>query len=196
MDDDNAFLVGGDELFDHPRFKNHYEFMRTKYTPDSSKPVAIFLSCSKHKPYYKSPYRRVFNSMLKKNLNIWDKIKIYTISEPAILVPEELDDTEVTKYDFPPANLQTNGKEIFIERLATILPKYIHAHETIFYILPKHHRSIFEASLNKIIEDKVDAKIDKTLIAAKITYAPPLTYNIPKAKTIIARTLKLKLESE
>ena len=152
------------------------------------------MSCSKHKPFYKSPYRRVFNSMIKKNLKIRENSQIYTISEPAILVPEELDDTNITQYDFPPANLQEEGRNIFIERLANVLPKYLLAHEQMFYVLPKHHRSIFEASINKILEDNINNKIDKTLIASRVKYAPPLTYNLPKAKVIIAQTLDIQLE--
>ena len=194
MDSENAFLIGGDELFDHPRFIRHYEFIRKDYSPDISKPVAFFLSCSKHKPYYKSPYRRVFNSMISKNLNIREQVKIYTISEPAIVVPEELDDTAVTQYDFPPTNMQAKGKRIFIERLANVLPKFLLAHQHIFYILPKHHRGIFEASINKILENNINNKIDKTLIASRVKYAPPLTYNLPKAKVIIAQTLDILLD--
>lgn len=193
MVDESKFLIGGDELFHHPRFIKHYEFMLKQYVPNN-KPVAFFLSCSKHKPFYKSPYRRVFNAMITKNLNIRDISHVYTVSEPAILVPEEFDDTDVSQYDFPPAAMQAEGKEIFIERLATVLPKHILAHEKIFYILPKHHRGIFEAALERITEINHHKKISKTLIASRIKYAPPLTYNLPKAKAIIAQTLDLHLE--
>lgn len=194
MVDENTYLIGGDELFHHPRFVKHYEYMLSEYSPNSTKPIAFFMSCSKHKPFYKSPYRRVFNSMIKKNLNIREKSQIYTISEPAILVPEELDDTNITQYDFPPKNMLEEGKQIFIERLAKVLPKCLLAHEYIFYILPKHHRGIFEASLNKILENNINIKIDKTLIASRVKYAPPLTYNLPKAKAVIAQTLDISLD--
>ncbi len=193
MEDENEYLIGGDELFHHPRFITHYEFMLKSYEPNN-KPVAFFMSCSKHKPFYKSPYRRVFNAMIDKKLNIREISTIYTISEPAILIPEEFDDTNITKYDFPPAAMQAEGKRIFIERLATVLPKHLLAHKKIFYILPKHHRGIFEAALKKISEDTTQKKIDKTLIASRIKYAPPLTYNLPKAKAIIAQTLDLQIE--
>lgn len=193
MVDENEYLIGGDELFHHPRFVKHYKFMLEQYIPNN-KPIAFFMSCSKHKPFYKSPYRRVFNAMIDKKLNIRERSQIYTISEPAILIPEEFDDTDITKYDFPPVAMQAEGKKIFIERLATVLPKHLLAHEKIFYILPKHHRGIFEASLKIIAEDTAQEKINETLIASRIKYAPPLTYNLPKAKAIIAQTLDLQIE--
>jgi predicted RNA-binding protein len=148
MDSSDEFLIGGDELFNNPRFINHYKYMLEDYIPPIDKPIALFLSCSKHKPYYKSPYRRVFNAMIEKKIGIKDLSQIYTISEPAILVPEELDDTSVTKYDFPPEKLQSKGKEIFIERLVEILPKILKSHKISFYILPKHHKVIFEDAFN------------------------------------------------
>ncbi len=193
MVDESEYLIGGDELFHHTRFTKHFEFMLENYKPNN-KPVAFFMSCSKHKPFYKSPYRRVFNAMIEKKLNIRKISQIYTVSEPAILIPEELDDTNITRYDFPPAAMQTEGRRIFIERLAAVLPKHLLAHEKIFYILPKHHRGIFEASLKIIAEDTTTNTIDKTLIASRIKYAPPLTYNLPKAKAIIVQTLDLQIE--
>ena len=188
MDIDEEFLIGGDELFHNPRFVDHYEFIINDYIPRYEKPIAFFMSCSKHKPYYKSPYRRVFNSMLEKNLDIRDLSQIYTISEPAILVPEEFDDTLVTKYDFPPDKLGNEGKDIFINRLAIVLPKLIKAHKFIFYILPKHHRSIFETALEITLSN--DEQVNHMNSISRIVYAPPLTYNLPKARKIIEETLE------
>ncbi|MFW9922341.1 MAG: DUF5591 domain-containing protein [Candidatus Thorarchaeota archaeon] len=189
MNKDSEFLIGGDELFDVPRFVNHHDFMLKSYIPIKEKQYSFFLSCSKYKPYYKSPYRRLFYSMLSKNLDIRDKSQIYTVSEPAIIVPEELDDTNITAYDFPPENLTDKGKEIFILRLSNILPKLILAHEHSFYVLPRHHRAIFEQALERIYTNHMIPDLDKTLIISRVTYAPPLTYNLPKAKMIISETL-------
>jgi predicted RNA-binding protein len=111
--DEVDFLIGGDELFHHPRFEKHYSFMKEDYSPPNDKPIAFFMSCSKHKPFYKSPYRRVFYAMLKK-LQIKDISQIYTVSEPAILVPEELDGSPVSMYDFPPEHLGKKGRELFV----------------------------------------------------------------------------------
>lgn len=184
MDSSDEFLVGGEELFNNPRFVNHFNYMLKEYIPPTDKPIALFLSCSKHKPYYKSPYRRVFNAMIEKKLQIRDLTQIYTISEPAIIVPEEMDDTNITKYDFPPDKLLIEGKKTFIERLVKILPKILRAHKISFYILPKHHREIFECALSKIPE-----KSKNDLMKKQIIYAPPLTYNLPKARKIIEDVL-------
>ena len=187
MNSFDEFLTGGDELFDNPRFVNHFNYMLKEYIPPIDKPIALFLSCSKYKPYYKSPYRRVFNAMIEKKLQIRDLSQIYTISEPAIIIPEELDDTNITHYDFPPDKLQKYGREIFIDRLVEILPKIFRVHKISFYILPKHHREIFENALKKILQ-----KNKYNLIEKQIIYAPPLTYNLPKARKIIEDALKNK----
>ena len=187
---DDEFLIGGDELFNNPRYVKHYHYMKNDYFPNIEKPISFFLSCSKHKPYYKSPYRRVFYSMLSKNLQIKDISQIYTISEPAIVVPEELDGTNITHYDFPPEKLTIKGQRIFIERLSNILPKLLIAHKHSFYILPKHHRTIFEKALEVIKQGNVLSDKQKEIILSRVKYAPPLTYNLPKAKEIIINTLK------
>lgn len=185
MDPSNEFLTGGDELFNNPRFVMHFNYMLNDYIPPTDKPIAIFLSCSKYKPYYKSPYRRVFNAMIEKKLKIRDLSHIYTVSEPAIIIPEEMDDTNITKYDFPPNKLQKYGKEIFIDRLIKILPKIFRVHKISFYILPKHHREIFEGALKEILKNNKN-----NLKKKQIIYAPPLTYNMPKARKIIEDALK------
>ncbi|NHJ33602.1 MAG: hypothetical protein FK732_12145 [Asgard group archaeon] len=190
MDISNDFLVGGDELFQEPRFVKHYNFMIEDYIPNFEKPIAFFLSCSKHKPYNKSPYRRVFHAMLKKKLSIRDLSQIYTVSEPAIIVPEELDDTNITRYEFPPNEMKEEGRIIFIDRLSILLPKLIHAHKYSFYILPKHHRGIFEQALKIILKNKKESKLTEKKLSSKVKYAPPLTYNLPKVKEIVETTLK------
>jgi len=190
MEVSDDFLIGGDELFHEPRFVNHYTFMINDYIPNIEKPIAFFLSCSKHKPYNKSPYRRVFHAMLNKKLALRDLSQIYTVSEPAIIVPEELDDTNITKYEFPPNKLKEKGRIIFIERLSILLPKLIHAHKYSFYILPKHHREIFEKALKIIVENENKSKLTEKLLSSKVKYAPPLTYNLPKVREIVEITLK------
>ncbi len=190
MDASGDFLIGGDELFQEPRFVKHYKFMIEDYIPNVEKPIAFFLSCSKHKPYNKSPYRRVFQAMLNKKLSIRDLSQIYTVSEPAIIVPEELDDTNITKYDFPPNEMKEEGRNIFIERLSILLPKLIHAHKYSFYILPKHHRGIFEQAIKNIIQNKKQSKLTENMLSSKVKYAPPVTYNLPKVREIVERTLK------
>ena len=190
MDASDDFLIGGDELFQEPRFVKHYKFMIEDYIPNVEKPIAFFLSCSKHKPYNKSPYRRVFHAMLNKKLSIRDLSQIYTVSEPAIIVPEELDDTNITKYDFPPNEMKEEGRNIFIERLSILLPKLIQAHKYSFYILPKHHRGIFEQALKNIIQNKKQSKLTENMLSSKVKYAPPVTYNLPKVREIVERTLK------
>ncbi|NPE08182.1 MAG: DUF5591 domain-containing protein [Asgard group archaeon] len=190
MNTSDDFLIGGDELFQEPRFVKHYRFMIDDYIPNVEKPIAFFLSCSKHKPYNKSPYRRVFHAMLNKKLSIKDLSQIYTVSEPAIIIPEEFDDTNITKYDFPPNEMKKEGRSIFIERLSVILPKLIHAHKYSFYVLPKHHRKIFEQALEKIQQNKKQSKLSEKLLSSKVKYAPPLTYNLPKVREIVETTLK------
>jgi predicted RNA-binding protein len=166
--------------------------MLKDYIPPVDKPIALFLSCSKHKPYNKSPYRRVFLAMLENKLKIRDISQIYTISEPAILVPQELDETVITKYEFPPDMLQSKGRQIFIERLSKLLPKIIRGHKISFYVLPKHHRGIFEEAL-ELITPKDKKELDKK----QIVYAPPVTYNLPRARKIIEEVLfKQKIMSE
>jgi len=183
MDSGDELLIGGDELFFSERFVLHYEFMLKDYSPNTDKPLAFFMSCSKYKPYNRSPYRRVFNAMLDKKLGLKEVSQIYTISEPAIIVPEEFDETNITRYDFPPEQLQEEGREIFVTRLASLLPKLLSAHRVVFYILPRHHRSIFEEALAKAEIHLENGK------PSKIIYAPPLTYNLPKARAIIEQTL-------
>lgn len=188
VSNDNEFLIGGDELFENVRFVNHYNFMLKNYQPNTDRPIAFFLSCSKHKPFYKSPYRRVFFSMLRKKLAIRQLSQIYTISEPAIIVPEELEDTDITKYDFPPERLQQKGRTIFIHRLSKLLPKLLKAHLQSFYVLPKHHRGIFETAMKEIYQNP-DNGITNENFAQKITYAPPVIYNLPKVRKIIRKKL-------
>ena len=190
MDTSKDFLIGGDELFLKPRFVKHYKFMVNDYIPNIEKPIAFFLSCSKHKPYNNSPYRRVFNAMLSKKLSIRDLSQIYTVSEPAIIVPEELDNTNITKYDFPPDLMKEEGRKIFIERLSTLLPKLIRAHKYLFYILPKHHREIFEQALKIVKENEKQNKLSEKLLSSKVKYAPPLTYNLPKVRELVEKTIK------
>ncbi len=190
MDGSDDFLIGGDELFQESRFVNHYNYMINDYIPNIEKPIAFFLSCSKHKPYNKSPYRRVFHSMLNKTLALRDLSQIYTVSEPAIIVPEELDNSSITRYEFPPNKLKDEGRAIFIERLSFLLPKLIQAHKYSFYILPKHHREIFEKALKIIIENKNISKLSEKQLSSKVKYAPPLTYNLPKVREIVETTLK------
>ena len=184
MNIDDEFLIGGDELFEVPRFVNHYHFMLNEYTPHIEKPIAFFMSCSKHKPYNKSPYRRVFNAMIEKKLNLRDLSQVYTVSEPAIIIPEEFDETSITKYDFPPDQMKNEGRKIFVDRLTKLLPKLISAHKVCFYVLPKHHRAIFELAI-----ENINLKSIKNNIKEKVIYAPPVTYNLPKARKVIEDTL-------
>jgi predicted RNA-binding protein len=183
-------LTGGDELFQEPRFLDHYQFMLKEYEPRRERPIAFFMSCSKHKPFYTSPYRRIFKSMLKKKLAIRRESQIYTVSEPAIIVPEELDGTAVSYYDFPPEKLQQEGKKIFIRRLTAILPKLLKNHRYSFYVLPKHHRVIFETALQKVYQQHEGNGITRESFASRIIYVPPVIYNLPKVRTIIRETLK------
>ncbi|GAJ00818.1 unnamed protein product [marine sediment metagenome] len=81
MDTSDDFLIGGDELFQEPRFVKHYKFMIDDYIPNVEKPIAFFLSCSKHKPYNKSPYRRVSLLWRLSVRNAWFKADIITFSE-------------------------------------------------------------------------------------------------------------------
>ena len=189
-DDNEGILIGGDELFDTKRYYKHYLFMLNKYVPHYEKPISFFLSCSKYKPFYLSPYRRLFTSMLSKKIGIREISQIYTVSEPAIIIPEELDDTIITNYDFPPENLKEYGKNIFIKRLSKVLPKLFNAHQINFYVLPKHHREIFESAVEEILQNEDINNVDKILISSKIKYAPPVTYNLPKTKEIIIETLR------
>ncbi|MEA2069793.1 MAG: DUF5591 domain-containing protein [Asgard group archaeon] len=192
MSQDSDFLVGGDELFHNKRFVEHYQFMKKEYIPRISRPIAFFMSCSKHKPFYTSPYRRVFNSMLEKKLSIKTLTQIYTISEPAIVVPEELDGTPIVHYDFPPSNLGEEGRQIFVNRLSKILPKLLESHRYCFYVLPKHHRKIFENTLDKIENIYKKQNKDFKKLEQKISYAPPVIYNLPKVREVIRRKIDLE----
>lgn len=167
-------LTGGNILFFHKRFINHYNYLLDQYEPPRKLPFAFYLSCSKYKPYYKSPYHRIFRGSLKKRLGIESLYQKYTVSEPAIIVPRELEDSSVTQYDFPPEQLGDEGQRIFIERLANVLKRLTSKHQFHFYLLPKHHRRIFEEAIQ--LAD---------LNGTTFTYAPPGIFNLPKVRKLV-----------
>ncbi len=134
-------------LFDHPHVKLWHRFLIERFEPEP-KPLAMILPCTGVKPYRLSPTHRIADARLKK-LGIAEKVSIYIMSEPMILVPRELDIYyPFANYDYPPNQLSELYRARFIDILSIVLSK-LTKHKYIVAVLPRHHHSIFLKALQR-----------------------------------------------
>jgi predicted RNA-binding protein len=134
--------VNGVDLFKHPVVKAWHEYFLTTWKSD--KAVAMFLPCTSVKPYSRSATHRLAYALLKK-YGLEEKVQVYSVSEPMLLVPKELEECyPFNSYDYPPAKMSEAEKEEFSELLVPFLRKVSSQHERLIAVLPRHHYKVVE----------------------------------------------------
>ncbi len=134
-------------LFEHEHVITWHNFLleifHSKFT---QRRYALILPCSSVKPYRLSPTHQIVEKRLS-NSYAHNKIQVYVLSEPMILVPRELDIYyPFANYDYPPKELDQKHRNMFIEILSNVLKK-LEYHKHIVAFLPKHHMNILQNAL-------------------------------------------------
>ncbi|MFP3346952.1 MAG: DUF5591 domain-containing protein [Sulfolobaceae archaeon] len=130
----------GIDPFKHPSVIEWHNYLFTEWR--SKKRVALLLPCTEKKPYHNSPTHIIAESIVK------DKVQLYSVSEPMLLVPREFEDCyPFSDYDYPPSKMTREEREEFVRLLTTALKVLESYHQHIIAVLPKHHFSVLsEAS--------------------------------------------------
>ena len=137
------------DLFDHPHVRLWHKFLLNYFSP--FKPHALIMPCTSIKPYRLSPTHKIVITKLNK-YQLTEYVAVYILSEPMVLVPQELDIYyPFANYEYPPRELNDSRKSLLIQLLSKILPK-LRIHKYIVAILPRHHKYILINALNLIKE--------------------------------------------
>jgi len=133
-------------LWRHPHVVLWHEFLFKLWEP-TAKPLALILPCTSVKPYMLSATHRLAESIIKRE-KLSDQVVKYTLSEPMILVPEEVEVYyPFANYNYPPHLLGDSERELFVKLLSAVLRKIIGVHKRIVAVLPKHHERILRDAL-------------------------------------------------
>ena len=143
-------LTGGDDLFFHPAVQNFFNNFLMNWISD--KPIALFLGCSKHKPFSNSFIHKKVMGLLKKH-EFDSIVQEYIISEPLVICPREWEEIyPAAHYDFPPEDMTDIGRNIFIERLRNAVGSIRDYHHYFMVFAPNHHKHIILESIPEDIE--------------------------------------------
>lgn len=136
-------------LFEHEHVIYWHDFLiNVFHSKHTLKNYALILPCSSIKPYRVSPVHYIVDKYLER-YSIQDKVQVYVLSEPMILVPRELDIYyPFANYDYPPRELSYKYRIKFVDILVVVLEK-LEYHKYVFAFLPKHHKSILGDALKK-----------------------------------------------
>ncbi|WP_338603971.1 DUF5591 domain-containing protein [Sulfolobus tengchongensis] len=144
---DRIIKEDGIDPFKHPVVKKWHRFFIEYWK--SNKEIALLLPCTVVKPYSLSPTHKIAYSNLKK-YNLEDKVQVYSVSEPMLLVPRELENCyPFNSYDYPPSKMSSNEKEEFIDLLSIALKHISAMHRRLIAVLPRHHYEITEKASKK-----------------------------------------------
>ncbi|MBW9140853.1 MAG: DUF5591 domain-containing protein [Candidatus Aramenus sp.] len=134
--------VDGVDLFRHPVVKAWHDYFLKEWRSD--KDVALLLPCTSVKPYSRSATHRLAYALLKK-YGLEGRVQVYSVSEPMLLVPKELEECyPFNSYDYPPARMTEAEKEEFSELLVPFLRKVSSQHRSLVAVLPRHHYKVVE----------------------------------------------------
>ena len=168
-------LRGGDELFFNEYVYSFYDYVLNFWKPPSKK-IALYLGCSRHKPFSRSFIHLKVIRMLEKH-DLVNSIQQFIISEPLAICPRELETVfPAANYDFPPEKLGEKGRTIFIERLREFLKKYKDFYKFHVGFMPNHHRRVFNKSSHGVLRP---------------LYVPYNVYQLPKLLELL-KHLQLK----
>jgi predicted RNA-binding protein len=145
MKNKEKILVGGDSLFFNPSVKKFNQNLMKNWI--SHKEIALFLGCTKYKPYSSSMmHKKVIGLINKYEYDPF--IQQYIIGEPLVAVPREWETNyPAAHYEFPPNEMTGQGRDIFVERLTKFFVKIEKMHTYFVVFTPNHHRAIaLEAS--------------------------------------------------
>ncbi|WP_232048941.1 DUF5591 domain-containing protein [Sulfuracidifex tepidarius] len=137
----------GEDLFINPTVKKWHEFFFQSY--ESTKPLALLLPCTSVKPYSRSATHRLVYSILKRK-NLDNHVQVYSVSEPMLLVPREVEECyPFSSYEYSPKVMTVQEKDEFVELLRKPLAKIAKQHKVIVGVLPTHHYSIVDRASRK-----------------------------------------------
>ncbi|QXJ31468.1 DUF5591 domain-containing protein [Saccharolobus shibatae] len=129
-----------DDLFRHPVVMRWHHYFLENWNSD--KEIGLLLPCTVVKPYSLSPTHKIAYATLNK-YNLEEKVQVYSVSEPMLLVPKELEECyPFNSYDYPPRLMSKEEKEEFIMLLTKPLIKVSMLHKRLIGILPRHHYEI------------------------------------------------------
>ncbi|MHA1616230.1 MAG: DUF5591 domain-containing protein [Candidatus Njordarchaeales archaeon] len=167
-------LLKGDNLFTHPLIRIYHEYLLEIWRPIPF-PIALYLPCSKHKPYSRSFMQLKIRRMLHKR-ELSKYVQVYIVSEPLVLVPAQIETLfPAAHYDYPPEKVSEDEKNIYVTLLRKILRRLENVHRTHVYSLPRFHKMIFL----KAVENRSE----------KYLYVPYNVYYIPKLAEVLTNGL-------
>ncbi len=137
----------GEDLFINPTVRRWHEFFVQSY--ESTKPLALLLPCTSMKPYSRSATHRLAYSIIKRK-NLDEYVQIYSVSEPMLLVPREVEECyPFNSYEYSPKVMTAQEKDEFVDLLRKPLAKIANQHKIIAGVLPAHHYSIVDRASRK-----------------------------------------------
>ncbi|MDP7983078.1 MAG: DUF5591 domain-containing protein [Conexivisphaerales archaeon] len=127
----------GVDPFKHPAVVAWHRYLFERWR--SSARVALLLPCTAKKPYGNSPTHKIAYAIAG------PRVQVYSVSEPMLLVPRELEECyPFDGYDYPPELMTKEEREEFIGLLARALSSVSRYHGYMVAVLPSHHRRILE----------------------------------------------------
>ncbi|MEM0007881.1 MAG: DUF5591 domain-containing protein [Conexivisphaerales archaeon] len=141
-------------IWDDPDVLGFFENKAMKWQPKNE--TAVFIPCSAWKPYFYSQSHK--DGYLKALLPFLERIDLFVVSEPMVIVPYcYSDEYPVKSYDYDPSKyfmgklshpLVKQSLNIFIERLSKWVTKYDGQYSKKILILPKGwHLKVFLKAL-------------------------------------------------
>lgn len=120
----------------HPEITKNWErSLRVK--PKNKK--AVLVPCAGTKPFPDAPsHKHGYMKALDGK-----KLDVYVVSEPLGVVPYEWSrDYPQESYDFPPAHLQGQARDLLVDRIAAWFDRVAPKYEKVYLALPAHHRRL------------------------------------------------------
>lgn len=135
--------------FNHEHVKLYHEYLNRVWTPPTVT-LNVFMPCTQKKPYRTSVTHRMMLHYLHKLNSEGIETMLYSISEPMLIVPYNLETFyPLSNYDFPPKLMNSLEKSIMIEKLRMLLPRFMKSAQKNIFILPRHHADIVLLALDR-----------------------------------------------
>lgn len=129
---DRLIGVGHDYLV-HPYFNVWQDYFIRFYKRPVDKSIALFLPCSKRKPYYKSRTHKTIRRMIT-GFPFYKKIHIIVISNPGVIPVEFSGKYPFNSYDWDEKNETKKIKEEYLKVTEERVINYLRAHEYEHYL--------------------------------------------------------------
>jgi len=124
--------VGLDYLL-HPYFNVWQDYITRFYKKPIDKTIALFLPCSKRKPYFKSQTHKFIRRMIA-GFPFYKKIHLVVISNPGVIPVEFSDKYPFNSYDWNEINETPEIKKTYIKLTEERVINYLRSHQYDHYL--------------------------------------------------------------